>query len=69
MTQFRFSFFILFAAFALSFSLQAQQSIPQAPNKTDAQGLKQGKWAILYDKDWKVISNLRLCSGVGWRGK
>ena len=29
----------------------------KAPNKADAQGLRQGKWLILYDKAWKVIKD------------
>lgn len=35
------------------------QKIPQHPNQTDAQGRKQGTWTILYDKNWKVIKNLK----------
>ncbi|WP_448528787.1 tetratricopeptide repeat protein [Raineya sp.] len=38
-------------------SVQAQNNIPKAPNKTDTQGRRQGKWVILFDKDWKVTSS------------
>lgn len=33
------------------------QQIPQNPNKTDKKGQKQGKWTILYDKDWNITQN------------
>ncbi|HAS47079.1 MAG TPA: hypothetical protein DCS93_41730 [Microscillaceae bacterium] len=39
--------------FLLSFQLLQAQNIPQAPNKTDAQGKRQGKWVILYNNDSK----------------
>lgn len=42
--------------FLLPFILQGQ-TIPQNPNKTDKNGLKQGKWTILYDATWKVIKD------------
>lgn len=32
------------------------QTIPQNPNITDSYGKRQGKWTILYDKDWKIIT-------------
>jgi hypothetical protein len=32
-------------------------TIPQNPNQTDAKGLRQGKWTILFDKDWKPITD------------
>ncbi|HAS41359.1 MAG TPA: hypothetical protein DCS93_12815, partial [Microscillaceae bacterium] len=41
----------------LSFQLLQAQSIPTAPNKTDTQGKRQGKWVILYDKDWKIAKD------------
>lgn len=44
--------FIIF----ISTTLQGQ-IIPQNPNQTDDKGLKQGKWTILYDKDWKVVND------------
>jgi CHAT domain-containing protein/Flp pilus assembly protein TadD len=39
-------------------SLQAQ-TIPQNPNKTDKNGLRQGKWTICYDKDWKPLTDCK----------
>lgn len=48
----------LFASFVfLSFFAIAQKNIPSAPNTTDAQGRKQGKWVIKFDKNWKTIEN------------
>ncbi|MCK6618569.1 MAG: tetratricopeptide repeat protein, partial [Cyclobacteriaceae bacterium] len=39
----------------LFLSLQAAaQKIPTALNKTDVNGLKQGKWVISFDKEWNV---------------
>jgi hypothetical protein len=32
------------------------QQIPKNPNQTDKNGLRQGKWTILFDKDWKPIT-------------
>ncbi|MDX2304256.1 MAG: tetratricopeptide repeat protein [Microscillaceae bacterium] len=32
------------------------QTIPQNPNITDSYGKRQGKWTILYDKDWNIIT-------------
>lgn len=29
------------------------QSIPENPNQTDADGLRQGKWTLLFDANWK----------------
>jgi CHAT domain-containing protein/tetratricopeptide (TPR) repeat protein len=40
--------------FLTSLYLQAQ-TIPSNPNQTDKKGLRQGKWTILYDKDWNII--------------
>lgn len=36
----------------LSLCVKAQKSIPTAPNTTDAQGRRQGKWVITFSKDW-----------------
>lgn len=33
----------------------AAQNIPKNPNKTEA-GLRQGKWTLIFDNDWKEIS-------------
>lgn len=41
----------------LSLCIKAQKSIPSAPNATDAQGRRQGKWVVKFDKDWKPIEN------------
>jgi CHAT domain-containing protein/tetratricopeptide (TPR) repeat protein len=34
------------------FHVIAQSKIPLNPNKTDAKGLRQGKWTITFNKDW-----------------
>ncbi len=34
------------------------QNFPKNPNKTDEKGLRQGKWTILFDKDWKPTTEL-----------
>lgn len=50
--------FLIFSISLLGFlSIQAQNNIPKAPNKTDMQGRRQGKWVILFDKDWKITSS------------
>jgi antitoxin component YwqK of YwqJK toxin-antitoxin module len=36
------------------------QTIPQNPNKIDQNGLRQGKWTILYDKNWQPTKEERL---------
>lgn len=41
----------------LSLCVKAQKSIPSAPNLTDTQGRRQGKWVIKFDKNWKPIEN------------
>ncbi|MCU0444606.1 MAG: tetratricopeptide repeat protein [Microscillaceae bacterium] len=41
--------------FLLIWACSQAQQIPMNPNKTDSKGLRQGKWTILYDKDWNVI--------------
>jgi tetratricopeptide (TPR) repeat protein len=33
----------------------ANAQIPTNPNNTDAQGKRQGKWTILFDKNWKPV--------------
>jgi len=33
------------------------QKMPRTPNRTDANGMKQGAWTILYDSAWKIIEN------------
>lgn len=45
----------LLACIAISF-YSFSQTIPQNSNVTDAKGLRQGKWTILYDHDWKTIN-------------
>ncbi|HEY3429098.1 MAG TPA: hypothetical protein VGK39_00390, partial [Cyclobacteriaceae bacterium] len=45
-------FCIAFLAFiAISF-ISVSQTIPKNPNVTDAKGLRQGKWTLLFDADW-----------------
>ncbi|PKQ70566.1 tetratricopeptide repeat protein [Raineya orbicola] len=41
----------------LSLCVKAQKSIPSAPNTTDAQGHRQGKWVITFSKDWSPSKN------------
>jgi len=48
---------ILIACFFIAFQLYVQAQVPVNPNLTDSNGLRQGKWTILYDKDWNVIDN------------
>jgi CHAT domain-containing protein len=33
------------------------QKIPANPNNRDAKGLRQGKWTILFDNDWRAITD------------
>jgi CHAT domain-containing protein/tetratricopeptide (TPR) repeat protein len=47
-------FFLLVFGFPLYLFAQ---SIPSNPNLTDKNGKRQGKWTILYDKEWKIIQD------------
>ena len=40
-----------------TFTILQAQNIPQNPNITDQEGKKQGKWTILFDTDWNIISD------------
>jgi CHAT domain-containing protein/antitoxin component YwqK of YwqJK toxin-antitoxin module len=51
-----FVFVFLFQIFTFFIPDLQAQSIPQNPNKTNAEGKKEGTWTILYDKNWKVIA-------------
>ncbi|MDW8295999.1 MAG: hypothetical protein RMJ97_03865, partial [Raineya sp.] len=47
-------FFLIFLMLSIGLlQVNAQSKIPTAPNATDAQGRKQGKWVITLDKNWK----------------
>ncbi len=47
---------LLLACLLLGIGVQAQQ-IPQNPNLTDSEGKRQGKWTILYDANWTIITD------------
>ncbi|HAS44249.1 MAG TPA: hypothetical protein DCS93_27470 [Microscillaceae bacterium] len=49
--------FLFLTILVLQISFLQAQIIPTAPNKTDAQGLRQGQWVILYNKDWKATKD------------
>ncbi|MBC8110263.1 MAG: tetratricopeptide repeat protein, partial [Verrucomicrobia bacterium] len=44
---------LLFLLFTL---LTFAQQIPKNPNQTDKNGLRQGKWTLMFDKDWKPVT-------------
>lgn len=48
--------FLLYAALCSASAFG--QSIPENPNKTDDQHLRQGKWTIWFDKDWNVVTQI-----------
>ena len=38
------------------------QEIPQNPNLSNENGARQGKWTILFDKDWEETTNIKKAS-------
>ena len=48
---------LLLSLFLLATSTLAQHKIPKNPNTIDKNGLKQGKWTILYDANWEIIKD------------
>jgi len=50
---------ILYLFVFFSSHIQAQD-IPKNPNQTDKNGLKQGKWTILYDADWNITEDKKI---------
>ncbi|NJO02250.1 MAG: tetratricopeptide repeat protein [Bacteroidia bacterium] len=56
MKHFLLFFLIIFSGFLYA------QTIPQNPNKTDQNGKRQGKWTILYDKNWNIIQDAEKAS-------
>ena len=47
---------LTFILFSIQLGVLAQ--IPDNPNFTDSNGLRQGKWTMLvYDKDWSLIED------------
>ncbi len=53
-------FYVLFTLLCLSFLELSAQTIPQYPNRTDAQGRRQGVWTILFDEDWLETNDATL---------
>ncbi|WP_299461159.1 hypothetical protein [uncultured Microscilla sp.] len=49
------TFFLCLCTLA-AMSQNTLQSV-KAPNKTDANGLPQGQWLFLYDKNWKLVQD------------
>lgn len=45
----------LLACIAISF-FSFSQAIPKNPNVTDAKGLRQGKWTLLFDTNWNPVT-------------
>ena len=50
--------YLCFLFYLCSVGYTQAQEIPKNANQTDAQGRRQGKWTILYNKDWKVVQDL-----------